>query len=63
MASWARQSLISSLDRQGRSNNMISISEVGRERPTALDPKSEASAYGKMDLVKYLTLSKAITLL
>jgi hypothetical protein len=39
------------------------MSEVGKESPTALDPKRDASAFGKIDLTKYLTLSNAKTLL
>jgi hypothetical protein len=41
----------------------MSISEEGSDRPTAFDPKSPASASGNIDFTKYLTLSKAKTLL
>jgi hypothetical protein len=42
---------------------MMSMSELGRDSPTALEPKSTAYACGYRDFVKYLTLSKEITLL
>lgn len=41
----------------------MSISEEGNAKPTAFDPNRDASAWGKIDLTKYLILSKAITLL
>ena len=41
---------------------MISISELGRDNPTAFEPNNIASADGNSDLMKNLTLSKATTL-
>lgn len=42
---------------------MISMSEVGKDSPTAFDPNSTASEYGYIDLTIYRILSNAITLL
>lgn len=42
---------------------MISMSDVGKESPTAFDPNRDASQFGKIDFTKYLTRSKAKTLL
>lgn len=47
---------------QGKLKSIISISEVGRERPTALEPNKSAWEVGKIELTKNLTRSKATIL-
>lgn len=55
-AKWARISVAYSLVVQGRLKSIISISEVGNDRPTAFEPKSIAWVDGNRDCMKNLTL-------
>lgn len=61
-AKWANIYIASSLEEHGKLKNIISMSEVGRERPTAFEPNSKACDVWKIEFTKNLTLSKATIL-
>ncbi len=63
MATWASSSLTSSLVWQGMLYTLMSMSEVGKDRPTALEPKSITSEDGNSVFIKKRTLSKLMALL
>ena len=59
---WPNISVASSRVEHGKLNNIMSISEVGRDSPTAFEPNSIAWEVGKIDWIKHCILSNATRL-
>lgn len=57
-ARWAKIYIAYSRQEQGKLKSMMSISDVGRDRPTAFEPKSMACEVGNKVCMKNLTRSK-----